>query len=133
MNNLTKQDTKQLKQFALTMMWAFPLFFSLILPWLFSYHYQLWPLVVSAVLGLGYLLWPSGLFYPYKGWMSIAGVIGWINTRIILGVCFYLMLFPLGIVLKLFGKLQYKNKPKGTSNYRQPEAKSDKQSLEYPF
>ncbi|QTH63655.1 hypothetical protein J1N51_13170 [Psychrosphaera ytuae] len=133
MDNLQKHNTSELKRFALTMAWAFPLFFSLLLPWLFNYNYQVWPMVVTGGLLTLYLVWPKGLFYPYKVWMSLAGIIGWVNTRLVLGVCFYVMLLPLGLVLKLFGKLQYKNKVKGTSNYRAPEAKSDKQSLEYPF
>ena len=40
----------------------------------------------------------------YIGWMKFAQVLGWINTRILLGVFFYLVLTPIGVLLRLFGK-----------------------------
>ncbi|MBM2846150.1 MAG: conserved rane protein of unknown function [Bacteroidetes bacterium] len=40
----------------------------------------------------------------YIGWMRFAFVLGWINTRILLGVFFYLVLTPIGLVLRLTGK-----------------------------
>ena len=132
---IDKSDTKQLKQFALTMSWAFPLVFSGLLPWLFGFNIHWWPFVISAVLLVLYLVKPILIYYPYRLWMSIAGVLGWINTRIILTLCFFLLIFPIGLLLRLFGKLQYKKAmhTNAGSNYVTPDAKSDKQSLEYPF
>jgi hypothetical protein len=52
----------------------------------------------------------TGLFgYPflkpiYIGWMSFAFALGWVNTRIILGVVFYLIFTPVGIFGRLLGK-----------------------------
>ncbi len=40
----------------------------------------------------------------YIGWMKFAFVLGWINTRILLGVFFYLIITPTGLVMRLFGK-----------------------------
>ena len=37
-------------------------------------------------------------------WMKFAHVLGWINTRILLGVFFYIILTPAGLVMRLFGK-----------------------------
>lgn len=132
---IDKSNIKALKSFALTMSWAFPVVFSLALPWLFSYAYQVWPLFISASLMLLYLFKPSWIYWPFKGWMFVAGIIGWVNTRIILGLSFYLLIAPIGMVLNLFGKLQYKKQmPKHqTSSYVKPDEKSKKESLEYPF
>lgn len=35
-------------------------------------------------------------------WMKFGGVLGWINTRIILTIVFYLVLTPIGLIMRLF-------------------------------
>lgn len=52
----------------------------------------------------------TGLFiYPvlkpvYVVWMKFAQVLAWLNTRIILGIAFYLIMTPMGALLKVLGK-----------------------------
>lgn len=132
---IEKNNTKELKQFALTMSWAFPAVFALFLPWLFNYATQLWPLAVSAVLLALWLLKAQWIYYPYKVWMAVAGTIGWVNTRIILGLCFYLLFMPIGRVMKWLGKLDYQDTlSKGKqSNYRINKVKPNSKDLENPF
>lgn len=133
-NDKPLPSLQELKDFALVMSWAFPLFFSLLLPWLFGYAWQLWPLFVPAVLLTLLLLAPKTLRFPHKFWMTFAGVIGWINTRLILGICFYLLITPLGLFMSMLGKLQYRKKSLSSgSNYVVVEAKSTKEDLENPF
>jgi Saxitoxin biosynthesis operon protein SxtJ len=76
----------------------------------------LWPLIVRAedprwwaVVAAGCLLvpavvFPKSLTWVYKGWMALGHVLGWINTRIILGFVFYFVVTPIGIVRRLLGK-----------------------------
>ncbi len=40
----------------------------------------------------------------YIGWMKFAFVLGWVNTRILLGLFFYLIITPVGVVMRLAGK-----------------------------
>jgi hypothetical protein len=40
----------------------------------------------------------------YIGWMKFAFVLGWMNTRLLLGLFFYLILTPVGLVMRAFGK-----------------------------
>lgn len=40
----------------------------------------------------------------YIGWMKFAFVLAWINTRILLGVFFYGIITPIGLLMRLFGK-----------------------------
>jgi hypothetical protein len=40
-------------------------------------------------------------------WIVFASVLGWTNTQIILAVAFFALILPLGLVLRLFGKLGY--------------------------
>jgi hypothetical protein len=40
----------------------------------------------------------------YTAWMLFAFVLGWINTRVLLGAFFYLVMTPLGLILRWTGK-----------------------------
>jgi hypothetical protein len=40
----------------------------------------------------------------YRVWMAFARVLAWVNTRVLLGVFFYLALTPMGVLLRLMGK-----------------------------
>ncbi len=58
----------------------------------------------------GFLFLLLGLFgYPilrpvYIAWMKFAFVLAWINTRIILGLFFFLVLTPIGLAMRFAGK-----------------------------
>lgn len=76
----------------------------------------LWPLVFRGepvrlwATGIGGLLIASGGAFPsvlapvHKGWMWIGHILGWINTRILLGIVFYGLVTPIGVVFRLMGK-----------------------------
>jgi hypothetical protein len=50
-------------------------------------------------------LWAYPILKPiYVGWMTFAFALGWVNTRLILGVVFYLIFTPTGLVMRLLGK-----------------------------
>jgi hypothetical protein len=50
------------------------------------------------------LVWPHSLERVYRLWMAVGEVLGWINTRLILGVLFYGLFTPLGLLMRLRGK-----------------------------
>jgi hypothetical protein len=76
----------------------------------------LWPPVFRGeplrlwALGIGGLLIACGGILPqllapiYKGWMWVGHIMGWINTRILLGIVFYALVTPIGLVFRLMGK-----------------------------
>ena len=47
---------------------------------------------------------PRGLSRIYTVFMKIAHAIGWFNTRVILILVYYLVLTPIGILMRIFGK-----------------------------
>jgi hypothetical protein len=65
-----------------------------------------WPWFAGGAL----FFFATGLIgYPilrpiYIGWMKFAFVLGWINTRLILGIFFFLILTPIGVIMRIFGK-----------------------------
>jgi saxitoxin biosynthesis operon SxtJ-like protein len=63
-----------------------------------------WVLVVAFCLLVPAVVFPKGLFWPHKGWMAVGHVLGWINTRIILGMVFYVIVTPVGVLRRWLGK-----------------------------
>jgi hypothetical protein len=65
---------------------------------------RLWALILGGTLvGLG-LIWPALLGPVFRVWMFIGHILGWINTRIILSLVFFLMITPMGLLMRLFGR-----------------------------
>lgn len=50
------------------------------------------------------VLWPAILRPVYFVFVKVAYAIGWVNTRIILILIYYLLVTPIGLVMRLFGK-----------------------------
>jgi len=133
LHKLQKVSTKELKEFGLLMTWAFPLFIGIIAPWILGKGIQYWTLWVSLFfISLSFTA-PKLIYFPFRAWMFLAGIIGFINTRIILGFTFYLLIFPIGLVLRLLNKLQFKKKNLSDSNYIKRTEKLTKEQLENPF
>jgi hypothetical protein len=61
-------------------------------------------LAIAAVLLLGAAVAPSLLRPVYRAWMRLGEVLAWVNTRIILTLVFFLVVTPIGLVMRLFGR-----------------------------
>lgn len=65
------------------------------------YHYLLLAGCISVLLGL---IFPSALRHVQKIWMTFAILLGWVMTRVILSIVYYLVLTPIAIIARLCGK-----------------------------
>jgi hypothetical protein len=65
---------------------------------------RLWAAGVGGVLIVCGAILPAVLSPIYKGWMWVGHILGWINTRILLGVVFYGLVTPIGLLFRLMGK-----------------------------
>jgi hypothetical protein len=63
-----------------------------------------WSLIVAALLVLPAVIYPLILFWPHKAWMAVGHILGWINTRIILGIVFFGIVTPTGLLRRWLGK-----------------------------
>jgi predicted Co/Zn/Cd cation transporter (cation efflux family) len=126
-------DKKGLRDFGLITGSLFIVFFGLLLPWLFSLAFPLWPWIVAGVLSVLALIAPNGLKFIYQGWMFLALILAWINTRLILGIVFYLLITPMGSIMRLFGKNAMKNKPSQSETYRSLTTPRSPKQMEHPF
>ena len=55
----------------------------------------------TIFLGYGLIL-PMALAPVYRVWMKFAHVLAWVNTRIILGLFFYVILTPISLLMRVF-------------------------------
>ena len=61
-------------------------------------------LSIAGALLLGAAIAPSLLRPVYRGWMRLGEVLAWVNTRIILTLIFFLVVTPIGLLMRLFGR-----------------------------
>lgn len=108
--------------------------FGLLIPFLLSLDFPRWPWVGAAVLSLWALLAPGSLRPVYVLWMKFGNVMNWINTRLILGIVFYGMFVPFGLVMRLLGKdpMRRKLEP-GAISYRIDSAADTRENVEHPY
>jgi hypothetical protein len=63
-----------------------------------------WALVLAALLIGPAGVFPASLRPVHKVWMKLGHVLGWINTRIILGAIFFGVVTPMGLIRRLLRK-----------------------------
>ena len=93
---------KELREFGLITGSIFALLFGMLLPWLKARPFPFWPWILCAILVGGGVLAPRFLRLAYIVWSSFGRAIGWVNQRIILMIVFYLVVAPMGMVMRLF-------------------------------
>ena len=115
-----KPGKRQLRSFGLivgggfTVIGLWPLVFRAESP-------RTWALAVAAFPVIAALAAPATLRQPLRVWMAVGEVLGWINTRIILGIVYYLLIVPTGVVLRILGKDPMRRRfDAGASTYRIP-------------
>ena len=125
---------EDLRKFGFIFAGGLVLFFGLLLPWLFEKPWPVWPWIGAGLFaGTGLLL--PGLLRPvYYLWMKLGHALGWINTRIILGLVFFVMFAPVALMLRIFGKdpLQRRLDDEAGS-YRVQSEKLPRERMEKPF
>ena len=128
-----KSDKKELKSFGITI----GIVSILISIALFIYSKSSAPyfLTIGGVLVVSAYTFPKILLPIQKLWMALAVVLGFIMTRIILSILFYLVITPINFISKLFKKdflsLKIEKEKKSYWNLRSEEY--DKSSTEKQF
>ncbi len=137
MENKKKQavpDTKELRSFGLLVGGIFAFVFGLALPVWRQGNINLWFWCAGCLIILGGVAVPSLLSPFYSAWMRLGHVLGWINTRIILGVFFYGILCPAGMLMRLSGKdPMHRNFESDADSYRVASRIPPSTHFERPF
>ncbi len=126
-------DKKGLREFGLITGGLFVGLFGLFFPWLLSVDFPIWPWCVAGVLWIWALLIPNSLKWVYKPWMLFAGGLGWINTRIILAIVFFVLMMPIGLLMRLLGKNPMHPKLSQSDSFRIITHTRAPKEMEHPF
>lgn len=110
---------KTLREFGLLIGIVFPVVFGWLLPSLKSHSLPLWPFFIGLpALMLG-IFAPWALAWPYRGWMALGHGLGWLNSHLILGAVYALILQPIALVMRLSGHDPLQRRPHNGNSYRE--------------
>ncbi len=129
-----RPDKRELRRFALTMAIAIAVVFGLVLPWLWDRPWPRLPWLIAGVFALLGGLTPMLLRPLFHAWMRVGHVLGAINTRILLGIAFFVLMVPVGLLMRAFGRdpMRRRREPEAVS-YRQPSARRSPDHFRKPF
>lgn len=92
-----------------------------------------WAVIISLVVGLVGIISEALSRKIDWAWMKFARILSYIIPSILLGIIFYLILFPLSLLSKLFSKDPLMLSSKYNSYFINVEKIVDKRSLEKPW
>lgn len=107
MTPIASTDSRQLRRFGIGLAALLIAVFVLIGPWLLGRSRPVWPWWIAGVLVSVALIWPRGLYPVQAAWLPVARLLAWINTHVLLGALFFLLVWPFGIYARLARKLHY--------------------------
>ena len=110
---------KQLREFGLLLGIGFPFIVSWIMHSTGGHTFRVWSLCIGISIFILGIIKPNLLFYPYKIWMRIGIALGWINSRIILGLIFLLIVQPIALIMKIFSHDPLRRSKTNTKTYRE--------------
>ena len=115
-NHITK---KILREFGLLVGIVFPFLIGWVLPSFVAHPFRIWTLWISFPFLISAIIRPSILYFPYKLWMRIGYILGWVNSRIILGLVFLIVLQPIAFIMRIFGHDPLRMKKVSQKSYRE--------------
>ena len=133
MYRIAELDRKGLREFALVTSSVIVGLFGLLLPWLFNLGWPVWPWILAAILSALGLLVPMALQPVYKLWMRFGLILSRITTPIIMGLVFFLMITPIGLIRKLVSNDPMARKFHDGESYRVLREKGPSKNMERPF
>ena len=117
MNNHIPKKT--LRQFGFLICFTFPFLIGWFLPLLGGHPFRVWTLFISMPAGTLGILRPGLLLYPYRAWMKLGHILGWVNSRIILGLVFLIVLQPIAFIMRILGHDPLRTKKNTQKSYRE--------------
>ena len=112
-------SNKILREFGIFVGIVFPVLVGMIIPLFGGHTFRYWTLWIGLPLLFVAILKPSLLFYPYKFWMKLGHVLGWVNSKVILGLVFLFILQPIALIMKSFGYDPLRKKNLNKTTYRE--------------
>ena len=98
-----KISKKQLRDFGLLIGFGLPLIVGWLIPSITGHGFRAWTLWISLPTLVIGVFSPRILRKPYQAWMQLGHLLGYVNSRIILGLVFIAVLQPIAFVMRAFG------------------------------
>ena len=114
-----KIGKRELRKFGFLLGILFSLFIGFIIPYLNSTNFQIWTFFVSAFLFSISILNPQKLYIFYKAWINFGDILRFLNSKIILGIIFFLVIHPTAFIIRIFGYDPLKLKKKHAISFRE--------------
>lgn len=95
-----ENDAKQLRNFGFILASGIMMLFGVLFPLLKHKPSSIWPWTIAIGLFLIAFFLPKSLKFIYTPWMKLGVILGWVNTRIILGFIFFFIMTPISLVLR---------------------------------
>ena len=110
---------KTLREFGFIIGFTFPFLIGWILPLIGGDSFRTWTLFIGIPSIILAFTKPKYLIYPYKAWMKLGHILGWVNSRIILGLVFLIVLQPISLIMRIFGHDPLRTKKFSLKTYRE--------------
>jgi len=133
MQAIPELDRKGLREFALVTSGVIVGLFGLLLPWLFNLGWPVWPWVLAAVFAACGLIAPMALRPVYRIWMRFGLILSKVTTPILMGLVFFLVITPTGLIRRLFSDDPMDRNFHDGESYRVPSKKPPPKNMERPF
>ena len=114
-----KCSKKTLREFGLLIGFGIPFFIGWLIPFISGHGFRFWSLFIGFPLIIFGVFSPLLLFYPYKVWMALGKYLGWINSHIILGLVFIIVLQPIALIMRIIGHDPLRTKKVYQKSYRE--------------
>ena len=76
---------------------------------------------------------PRAVLALRAAWMGLAGLLGWVNSRILLSIVFFVLVTPLALVLRALGKNPLDLRIRDRPSYWRPPRVRDARHHDHPF
>lgn len=126
-------DSRELRRFGFLMAAVIGGLFGALLPLLKGVPVPLWPWILAVLFAVPALALPRALGPVHKVWMRIGHALGWVNTRILLTAVFYLIVTPMGLVMRAFGKDPLGGGKGAADTHRRPSHALPRERMERPY
>jgi len=94
-----------------------------------------WVLILAGSLIAVGLAAPRALKPVHRWWMRLGHALGWVNTRLLLGTVYFLVLTPIGAAMRLIGRDPLDRRLGDRASYWKPRGptRDSKRSMELRF
>tara|TARA_B100000614_G_C14410267_1_gene437500 strand:+ start:66 stop:467 length:402 start_codon:yes stop_codon:yes gene_type:complete len=93
---------QKLKEFGFIFGLGIPLIIGFLIPFINGHNFYYWTIFIGIPALIIAIINPQLLKNAYILWIKLGNILGWINSKLILGFVFVLVLMPISVIMKLF-------------------------------